>query len=102
MSFAVLAKIFSIREKFIPEDKRINRFFEIFTLEKGITVGACVSLCGIVTLGTAVVHWWQTGFAGLDYAETMRIVIPGFTLTILGYQSVMGSFFASILGMPRK
>lgn len=102
MIFAVLAKIFSIREHFIPDDERINRFFQVITLEKGIAAGALISCCGLVALGIAVMNWWQSGFAELDYAKTMRIVIPGFTLTVLGYQSVMGSFFASILGMPRK
>ncbi len=100
--FSALAKIFSIREHFIPEDERLNTFFKVITLEKGIAVGALISFLGLAALGVAVMNWWQSGFAELDYARTMRIVIPGFTLTVLGYQSIMGSFFASILGMPRK
>jgi len=32
----------------------------------------------------------------------MRIVIPGATLTALGFQTALSSFFVSLLGMHRK
>jgi hypothetical protein len=38
-------------------------------------------------------------FGRLDYRETMKLVIPGATLTALGFQTVLSSFFVSILGM---
>jgi len=38
-------------------------------------------------------------FGELNYAETMRVVIPGVTLTALGFQTVLMSFFLSLLGM---
>jgi hypothetical protein len=38
----------------------------------------------------------------LDYARTMRLVVPGATLVALGFQTVFSSFFVSILGMRRK
>jgi hypothetical protein len=38
----------------------------------------------------------------LDYAYTMRFVVPGATLVALGFQTVFSSFFVSILGMRRK
>jgi hypothetical protein len=41
-------------------------------------------------------------FGHLDYAKTMRLVIPGVTLTALGFQTVLASFFISILGMRRR
>ncbi len=100
--FALLAQIFSIREGFIPENNRVKKFFNFFTLEKGLVAGAIMFISGIILLGGAVYKWWQTGFAALDYAQTMRLVIPGVTLTALGFQSIMGSFFASVLGMYRK
>ena len=43
-----------------------------------------------------------TGFGHLDYAYTMRFVVPGATLVALGFQTVFSSFFVSILGMHRK
>jgi len=46
--------------------------------------------------------WHTVDFGNLDYAHTMRIVVPGFALVALGYQTVLGSFFISILNMNRK
>ena len=34
--------------------------------------------------------------------STMRVVIPGFALAALGFQTILSSFFVSILGMRRK
>jgi len=41
-------------------------------------------------------------FGTLDYAQTMRLVVPGVTLTALGFQTILSSFFVSILGMSRR
>jgi hypothetical protein len=50
----------------------------------------------------AVNQWRLTDFGSLDYAPTMRLVVPGVTLTALGFQTMLSSFFASILGMRRR
>jgi glycosyltransferase involved in cell wall biosynthesis len=100
--FAVLTKVFAIRARLLPEDARLNRFFTMFTLEGGVVAGLCALLGGLLLLAVAVVQWWRTGWGSLDYAETMRWVIPGTTLSALGFQTVLSSFFISILGMHRK
>ena len=56
-------------------------------------------LAGAVLLITAVLQWRRAAFGALDYAQTMRVVIPGVTLTALGFQTVLMSFFLSLLGM---
>ena len=50
----------------------------------------------------AVVQWAEANFGQLDYAHTMGYVVPGSTLTALGFQTILSSFFVSILGMKRK
>jgi hypothetical protein len=50
----------------------------------------------------AVNQWRIQNFGQLDYAHTMRFVVPGFTLTALGFQTILSGFFISILGMRRK
>ena len=59
-------------------------------------------LVGLVLLGAAVNQWRLADFGGLDYARTMRLVVPGATLTALGFQTALSSFFISILGMHRR
>ncbi len=100
--FAIFAKTFAITEGFLPPDRHLERFFELVNLEKGLVVAALAILGGGGLLLTAVRQWWLTGFGHLDYAHTMRFVVPGATLVALGFQTVFSSFFVSILGMRRK
>lgn len=100
--FAVFTKTFAITEGLMPEDPRLKRLFEIVNLEKGLTIGAGALLLGLVLLAGAVNQWREADFGPLDYAQTMRWVIPGVTLSALGFQTVLSSFFISILGMRRK
>src|SRR5688572_6627566 len=100
--FAVFAKIFAISEGLLPEDGRLNRLFRVLTLEKGLLLGAAAMIAGLACLVGVVIYWGTIDFAPLDYPKTLRWVIPGVTLTALGFQTILSSFFISILGMRRK
>ena len=100
--FAILTKTFAINEGLLPEDPRMNRFFELVNLERGLIFSSIALLVGIALLMSAVNYWRLTSFGQLDYAQTMRLVVPGATLTALGFQTILSSFFVSILGMRRK
>jgi glycosyltransferase involved in cell wall biosynthesis len=100
--FAMLTKVFAITEGLLPADPRLERAFRHITLETGLASGAVALAAGFVLLLAAVLTWRRAGWGQLDYTEVMRIVIPGATLTALGFQTVLFSFFMSILGMKRK
>jgi glycosyltransferase involved in cell wall biosynthesis len=100
--FAISAKTFAITSGFLPEDPRLNRFFKYADLERGLIVALCSLLLGASLLLTAFLKWQSAGFGRLDYAQTMRLVIPGATLTALAIQTIFSSFFVSILGMSRR
>jgi len=102
MLFALLAQTFAVNEKLLPETPGYRKFFEIFSLERGLLLGASSLLLGLVLLADAVLRWWRTGFGTLDYASTMRWVIPGSTLAALGFQTILSGFFVSILGLKRR
>jgi glycosyltransferase involved in cell wall biosynthesis len=102
VQFAVFTKIFAITEGLLPADSRLEKVFEVLNLEKGLLVGLLACVMGLGLLGFAVYLWGAGGFGRLDYREGMRLVIPGATLTALGYQTILSSFFISILGMRRK
>ncbi len=99
--FAIFTKTFAISEGLIPNDPRLGRFINFFNLEKGLFVGLGVLLLGAALLLAAVNRWRLAGFGHLDYPQTMRLVVPGVTLAALGFQTVLSSFFVSILGMRR-
>jgi len=100
--FAIFAKTFAISEGLLPENRRMTRFWEIVNLERGLAAGAGAFLLGLVLLIAAVNQWRAHEFGHLDYAQTMRWVIPGVTLTALGFQTILSSFFVSILRMRRR
>lgn len=100
--FATFTKVFAISERLMPEDPRMDRMFKVLTLERGILVGIGGCLIGATLLISAIVHWYRAGFGNLDYAKSMRYVVPGVTVFALGYQTILSSFFVSVLGMRRK
>lgn len=102
ISFAIFTKLFAISEGLLPPDPTLDRLFCFITLEVGLVVGAFLILLG---LGTSVfaVHFWETKhFGPLEYAQTMRIVIPAVLFLILGVQTIFVSFFLSVLGLRRR
>lgn len=102
MLFGALTKVFAIGEGMVPMDGKSRRLFKIATLERGIVAGALITLLGLGLIGKATLDWMGTGFGPLDYASTMKLVVPGMTLSALGFQTVLASFFMSLLGMRRK
>jgi len=100
--FALFAKTFAITEGLMPEDPRLERFFEVVNLERGIIAGGGALVVGLLLLAGAFSQWRDTGFGPLDYAQTMRRVVPGVTLAALGFQTILSGFFVSILGMGRR
>jgi glycosyltransferase involved in cell wall biosynthesis len=100
--FAVFTKTFAISEGLLPEDPRMTRLFKLVTLERGLALAILVLIAGLALLVAALLAWRRVDFGPLDYAQTMRLVIPGATLTALGFQTILSSFFVSILGMRRR
>jgi hypothetical protein len=100
--FAIFAKTFAIGQGLLPPDRRMDRFYEVVNLERGLIVALAALVFGLVLLCLSVNQWRLHDFGRLDYAYTMRFVIPGVTLTALGFQTILSGFFVSILGIRRK
>ena len=97
--FAVMAWTFATAEGLMPMSARLRRWYSRIDLERGVLAGVVSMLAGAALLIVAVMQWRAAGYGDLDYGRTMRIVIPGVTLTALGFQTVLSSFFLSLLGM---
>lgn len=96
--FAIFTKMYAIGEGLLPEDPRLARLFRVVKLETGLIASLGAMAIGGLLLILAVLEWRAVGYGRLDYAHTMRFVIPGATLAALGFQTFLSSFFISILG----
>ncbi|MCS6850284.1 MAG: glycosyltransferase family 2 protein [Gemmataceae bacterium] len=100
--FGVFSKTFAVRERLLPFDPRLARWLAWFRLERCLLLGAAAFLVGLGLIGVAWDQWRAIGFGRLDYARTMRWVIPGVTLASLGFQTILAGFLLSILDLGRK
>jgi glycosyltransferase involved in cell wall biosynthesis len=94
--FAFLTKAFAINEGLLPMNRRMAAFFRVMTLERGLVAGAVALGLGLAGLGLA---------AGQPPARpegVLPLAVPAATLATLGFQTVLFSFFASLLGMHRR
>ncbi len=100
--FGIFAKTFAVNEGLLPEDPGFTNFYKLLNLERGLAIGALGFGAGAALLAVAAEQWWAADFGPLDYARTMRLVVPGVTLAALGFQTILSSFFTSILGLARR
>ncbi len=100
--FGIFAKTFGVNEGLLPPDPSFTQFSQLVNLERGLILGALGFLVGAALLVVAVWQWRATNFGRLDYAHTMRLVVPGVTLAALGFQTILSSFFTSILRLARR
>jgi uncharacterized membrane protein HdeD (DUF308 family) len=100
--FGISAKTFAVNEGLLPEDPTFKKFFTVMNLERGLILGALTFVAGIILLLNAVWQWRAVQFGHLDYAHTMRVVIPGVTLAALGFQTILSSFLVSMLGLHKR
>lgn len=99
--FAVLTKIFATAESLLPPDPRLSRAKHVVTLERALVLALLTMVAGVLLLGVAINQWRLRDFGRLDYADTMRLVVPGVMLVALGFQTMLASFFISVLGLRR-
>jgi glycosyltransferase involved in cell wall biosynthesis len=102
LMFSLIAKKFAITEGLLPPDHRIERFSQLVPLERGLFLGLAAGLLGAVMLASAVNEWRVRDFGRLNYAETMRVVVPGVTLAVLGFQTMLSFLLLSLLEMRRR
>ncbi len=100
--FSLFTRVFAMSEGLLPEDKRLLHFLGAVSLERGLLLGIGLSILGLIGSLIALSYWKSRSFGSLDPSIAMRIVIPGVTLIVTGFQLTLSSFFLSILGLARK
>jgi len=97
MSFAVVARLFGVRERLWPSSPRIELARRMFTIDRTCVAGAVMLVVGIAVAVAAVGGWAGRGFGNLDVEGTMRLAIPSVVLCALGVQALVTGFFTALL-----
>jgi hypothetical protein len=100
--FAFFSKVFAVGAGLMPEDSRLTRLGGLVRLEAGLVVGALLVAGGLAGSLLAVRIWGSTSFGPLSPSEVLRLVIPSVTAMILGFETILGSFFLSVLALVRR
>jgi glycosyltransferase involved in cell wall biosynthesis len=96
--FGIGTKTLAITSGMLPPDDRLRRFFKHATLERGLACGVGAVAVGLGMLGVVVRSWLESHFGTLNYELSMRWAIPGATMLACGVQTILSSFFISIIG----
>jgi MFS family permease len=94
--FYALTKIYATNHGLIPRKKSYDKLFVYFTLERGVVLGFILTLIGMAL--------YYFGFK--DNMETtekiLKIIVPAVVVVVLGMQTILFSFFFSILGLKEE
>jgi hypothetical protein len=96
------ARIHGWTSGLLPPNTFSRRVFDFFTLERGLLAGAMFLLTGLGLNVWLVREWYGVNLGPLDVQITLRYALWGFTLMVLGVQTIYGSFFLSMLGIKQK
>lgn len=102
VTFSVFARAFAASEGLLPPNKSMEKTFRVVTLEVGLAVGLVLFLSGLGLSIYAIAFWGGKSFGTLSTSSTIRLVIPAATFMIIGLETVLASFFLSILGINRR
>jgi len=95
--FYLLTKVYAVGKGLLPESKRLSSFLNFFTLEKGLIIGVLLVLVGIALAVMGLSMWSGAGFGELEASQILRRVIPSVIALSIGVQTILYSFFVSIL-----
>lgn len=99
--FGISARAYAFSEHFIERDQLLQIFFSRYSLERGLTLGLALGALGL-TLLIYILFRWLLGDASFGALIHLHEAIAASTLTMLGAQIVIASFFISLLSLHRQ
>lgn len=97
LQFWIVARGHSLSEKVDPQDPFISRLLRLFSIERGLALGALLMLSGGFLAARLCAEWVKGGFA----AQNNRWGYIALTLIALGVQIIAGSFLIGLLAMKK-
>jgi hypothetical protein len=100
--FGIFTRAYAVQAGFLPSNDKLIKWLEIINLEKGLIGGLIVLFAGLAGTIYSLTLWTEVHFGRLDYPSILRIVIPSVVAIILGLQTMLSSFFISVLNVNKK
>ncbi|MBC7381371.1 MAG: glycosyltransferase family 2 protein [Bacteroidia bacterium] len=102
VSFGIFTRAYAVQAGFLPVKDSLTKAFEIVTLETGLIIGLIIFIAGLSGTFYSLHIWEESHFGQLDYPRILRIVIPSVVAIIIGLQTILSSFFLSVLSVNKK
>ena len=100
--FAAFSRAFVANEGLMPPSPGMQKAFKVLNLERGLIIGFLLLIVGVALAIYGFIHWGSSDFGALDARGAIRLAVPAATLSVLGFETIMGSFFLSVLGLSRR
>ena len=100
--FFWLTKLYATQERFLPASPRYRSIVAKWSAERGLLVGLALFVLGVVVGIVQVSRWGAADFGQQNAADAVRIAIPSALCLMLGFQTMMMSFFSGVLTIPRR
>ena len=100
--FFWLTKLYATQEGFLPASPRYRSIVARWSAERGLLIGLGLFVVGVGIGLVQVLRWGSLDFGPQDATEVVRIAIPSALGIMLGFQTVMMSFFSGVLSTPRR
>jgi hypothetical protein len=97
--FSLLARSVGVLKNQLPMSRQLERFLNVFTLERGLVLGICLGLAGIGLAAYSLGSWASTRLGALDPRTVMRVAIPSVTLMLAGAEIFFASFLLGFIDL---
>lgn len=94
--FYALTKIYATNHGLIPRKRSYDNLFVYFTLERGVILGFLFTVVGVI------LYYFGLNNNMENLERTIKIIVPAIVVVILGIQTILFSFFFSILGLKEE
>jgi hypothetical protein len=73
-----------------------------WSAERGLLIGLAIFVIGIVVGIVQLLRWGSINFGPQSAVEVVRIAVPSALGIMLGFQTMLMSFFSGVLTIPRR
>jgi glycosyltransferase involved in cell wall biosynthesis len=102
VSFAIVARVFGIRENYWPSGPSIDRVRRLLTVDRGCIAGGLAIAASIATATMALTSWAGNSYGEMNPTDLMRLAIPAVLLACGGMQVMFTGFLLGLMQQPTR